>query len=157
LIGNYFFALALGIGVVAGLRALTAPAVVAWAVHLGWLDVHGPPLAYMGTMWVAVIFSLLAIGEFVVDLRPNTPKRTAPAPLLVRILMGALCAACLAASANQSLLLGSVLGGIGGVIGAFGGYEIRRRLTSQLNIKDTFVALFEDLVAIGLAFFLVSR
>ena len=33
--------LALLIGVVAGLRALTAPAVVAWAAFLGWIDLHG--------------------------------------------------------------------------------------------------------------------
>src|SRR2546430_9161611 len=33
---SYLFAVALGIGIVAGLRALTAPAVVAWAAHLGW-------------------------------------------------------------------------------------------------------------------------
>jgi uncharacterized membrane protein len=29
---------ALGIGVVAGLRAMTAPAVVAWAAYVGWLN-----------------------------------------------------------------------------------------------------------------------
>ncbi len=33
--------LALLIGVVAGLRSLTAPAVVAWAAFLGWIDLHG--------------------------------------------------------------------------------------------------------------------
>ena len=33
--------LALAIGVIAGLRALTAPAVVAWGAFLGWIDVDG--------------------------------------------------------------------------------------------------------------------
>ena len=42
------------------------------------------------------------------------------------------------------------------VIGAFAGYEIRKRLIAALNIKDVFVALLEDLVAIGLACFFVS-
>jgi hypothetical protein len=32
---NYVFAFALGLGFVAGLRAFTPPAVVAWAAHLG--------------------------------------------------------------------------------------------------------------------------
>ena len=44
---NYVFVLALGIGIVAGLRSLTAPAVVAWAAHLGWLNLHGTSLAFM--------------------------------------------------------------------------------------------------------------
>ena len=45
---NYVFVLALGIGIVAGLRSLTAPAVVAWGAHLGSLNLHGSPLAFMG-------------------------------------------------------------------------------------------------------------
>ena len=40
---TYFLVLlfALLIGVVAGLRALSAPAVVAWAGALGWIDLGG--------------------------------------------------------------------------------------------------------------------
>ena len=44
---------------------------------------------------------------------------------------------------------------MGAVIGAFGGYEIRRQLVSKLNAKDIFIAIPEDLIAIGLACFLV--
>ena len=47
------------------------------------------------------------------------------------------------------------MGGIGGIVGAFLGYSIRRRL--DLHIKDLVVAICEDLVAVGLALFLVSR
>ena len=36
------------IGVVAGLRALTAPAAVSWAAHLGWLKLEGTWLAFLG-------------------------------------------------------------------------------------------------------------
>jgi len=154
---NYIMAFALGIGVVAGLRALTAPAVVSWAAYLGWLNLHDSPVAFMASIWAVAIFSLLAIGEFVGDLLPKTPKRTALMPLAARILMGGLCGACLAISGNQSLGIGAVLGAIGAVIGAFAGYEIRRRLVTGWNIKDIFVALPEDLIAIGLAFFLVGR
>jgi len=154
---NYLFAFAVGIGVVAGLRSLMAPAVVSWAAHLGWLNLHGSSLAFMESTLAAAIFSLLAIGELIADTLPKTPKRTAPAPLLARILTGGLCGACLYVSAKQSLFIGALFGGIGGVIGAFGGYEIRRRLGNELNVKDIFIALFEDLIAIALACFLVSR
>ena len=154
---NYVFVLAIGIGIVAGLRSLTAPAVVAWGAHLAWLNLHGPPLGFMGSTTAVAIFSLLAIGELVADKLPKTPKRTAVAGLLARIVTGGLCGACLCAAAGKSLLAGALLGGIGGVIGAFTGYETRSYLVNNLHIKDFLVATCEDLVAIALAFFLVAR
>jgi uncharacterized membrane protein len=154
---NYVFLLAIGIGIVAGLRSLTAPAVVAWAAHLGWLNLHGSPLGFIGSTTAVAIFSLLAIGELVADKLPNTPKRTGIVPLLARIVLGGLCGACLCAAAGESLLAGALLGGTGGVIGAFSGYETRKRLVNNLQIKDLVAAICEDLVAIVLAFFLVSR
>jgi uncharacterized membrane protein len=154
---TYIFILAIGIGIVAGLRALLAPAVVAWAAHLGWLDLHGSPLAFMGSIAAVAIFTVLAIGELVGDKMPQTPKRTALPSLLARIATGGLCGATLCAAAGKSLVTGALLGAIGAFIGAFAGYEIRRRLVSNLHIKDVFVAICEDLIAIGLACLLVSR
>ncbi len=84
-------AAALGLGFVAGLRALTAPMVMAWAAHLGWVDLSHSPLSFMGATITVIIFSLLALLELIGDLLPSTPKRTAPAPLTARILMGGLC------------------------------------------------------------------
>ncbi|HEV2994872.1 MAG TPA: DUF4126 family protein [Chthoniobacterales bacterium] len=154
---NYIFAFALGIGFAAGLRALTPPAVAAWAALFGWLHLNNSPFAFMGSTIAVIIFSLLAVVELIGDLRPQTPKRTSPMPLGARILTGGLCGACLCAASNQTLIIGAILGAVGGVIGAFAGYEIRRKLVAALNIKDIFIALLEDLVAIGLAFFFVAR
>src|SRR5258707_14782229 len=94
---NSGFALLLvfGIGVVAGLRSLTAPAVVAWAAHLGWINLHGSPLAFMASPWAVGVFTILAVGEFVADQLPSTPARTAPVGLSARIVTGALAGACL--------------------------------------------------------------
>jgi len=79
---SYVFLLTLGIGIVAGLRSLTAPAVVAWGAHLNWLNLHASPFAFMGSTTAVAIFSVLAIGELVADKLPMIPKRTAPAPLM---------------------------------------------------------------------------
>jgi uncharacterized membrane protein len=154
---NYVFVLAVGIGIVAGLRSLTAPAAVAWGAHLGWLNLQGSPLAFMASTAAVVIFSLLAIAELVADKLPRTPKRTAPVPLLARIVTGGLCGACLCAATGQSSLLGVILGATGGVIGAFSGFEIRGRVVNALHIPDFFVAICEDLIAIALACFVVSH
>ena len=152
---NYVFLLALGIGIVAGLRSLTAPAVVAWGAYLNWLNLHGSPLAFMGSTTAVGILSVLAIGELVADKLPMIPKRTAPAPLMARVITGGLCGACLCAATAKSLLAGTLLGGVGAVVGAFLGYGIRRRL--DLHIKDFLVATCEDVFAVGLALFFVSR
>jgi uncharacterized membrane protein len=154
---NYVFAFALGLGFAAGLRAFTPPAVVAWAAHLGCLNLNNSPLAFMGSIITVVIFSLLALFELFADLQPATPKRTAPFPLTARILTGGLCGACLCAASNQSLIIGAILGGVGGLIGAFAGYKIRRKLVAALNVKDIFIAVLEDLVTIGLACLFVTR
>jgi uncharacterized membrane protein len=154
---NYVFVFAIGIGIVAGLRSLLAPAVVAWAAHFDLLNLNGTPLAFMGSRTAVVIFVIFAIGELVADKLPKTPKRTAFAPLVARILLGGLSGACLFAATGKSLLAGALLGGIGGVAGAFAGYEIRRRIVNNLHVKDFFVAICEDVVAIALAFFCVSR
>jgi uncharacterized membrane protein len=148
---------AIGIGIVAGLRSLTAPAAVSWAACLGWLDLHGTPLAFMGSRAAVVVFSLLALAEYVVDKLPNTPSRTRPGSLVGRMLMGSLAGACLMVSARQFFLAGAVLGGLGALVGTFTGYEIRRRLVSGLKVKDLVIAIAEDLVAIGLAYLLVAR
>ena len=149
--------LSLGIGFVAGLRALTAPALVSWAAHLGWLHLEGTPLAFMGSTVAVAIFTVLALGEYVTDLLPKTPPRTGPPGLIARLVTGVLSGACLAVSGGASLLLGALLGAIGAVIGAFGGYKARTGLVKALNVKDIFIAIPEDLVAIGLGYLLVSR
>lgn len=153
---NQTYLLAISIGFVAGLRSLTAPAAVSWAARLGWLNLHGSPLAFMGSAVTVAIFSLLAALEYVADLLPRTPNRTKPGPMITRIITGGLSGSCLAISAGESLSVAAALGGIGAVIGTFAGYEARRRLVSGLKVKDVFVAIPEDLVAIGLAYLLVS-
>ena len=149
---------AFGIGVVAGMRSLTAPAVVSWAACLGSLNLDGSPLAFMGWLVTVIVFSLLGIGELMADLLLSwIPRRTAPGPLAARFLMGGLCGASLGASAGQSLVIGALLGALGGLAGTFASYEIRKRLVTGWNIRDIFVAFTEDVVAIGLACFLATR
>ena len=156
---NSGFALLLvfGIGVVTGLRSMTAPAVVAWAARLGWISLHGSPLAFMGSAWAVGIFTLGALGEFVADQLPTTPARTAALGLTARIVIGLLTGACLGVAGGASYWLGALIGAIGAIAGAFGGYQARVRLVRGLHVPDAAIAIPEDLVAIGLGLLLVSR
>lgn len=138
--------MALLIGVVAGLRSLTAPAVVAWAAFLGWIDLHGTWASWMASIITAVVFTVLAVGELVNDKLPKTPPRTAPPIFAARIIMGGLAGAVLGAWPHWTFTaLGS--GVIGAVLGTLGGYQARNRLAAVTG-KDLPIALLEDAVAV---------
>ena len=144
------------IGLFAGLRSLTPPAAVAWAVHLGWLQLTRP-MSLIGSLPAVIILSLLAITELVFDKLPNTPNRTAPPGLIARIVTGGFTGACVAIGGGQSAYIGAGLGVLGGIVGCFGGYQVRARLVRSMRQPDFNVALLEDLVAIGGSLFIVSR
>jgi uncharacterized membrane protein len=149
--------LAFLIGVVAGLRSLTAPAVLAWAAHRNWLNLHYTSLSFMASTAAVVIFVLLALVELITDQLPSTPSRTKPPGLIARIVLGGFSGAGVAAAGTQSMALGAVLGVVGSLAGTFGGYEVRTRLVKALKVPDVVIAVLEDAVAIGGGLFIVSR
>lgn len=150
-------ALSLAIGAVAGLRSLTAPAVVSWAAQWNWINLQNSQLAFLGSIRAAWILTALAVAELVSDKLPFTPARTKPGGLLARIVTGGLCGAALCVTAGESVILGAILGAIGAVAGAFAGYELRHRLVTKRNASDLVVALIEDAVAVGGAFLILSQ
>jgi uncharacterized membrane protein len=139
--------LALLIGVIAGLRAMTAPAAAAWAAHLGWFDLSQTPLAFLGYQWTPWVFTLFAIVELITDQLPTTPSRKVPVQFGARIVMGVLSGAAIGAAGGQ-LVVGAVAGAVGAVIGTYGGAAVRSRLAGMFG-KDLPAALFEDVVAVG--------
>jgi uncharacterized membrane protein len=147
--------LAFLMGVIGGLRAMTAPAAVSWAARLGWLHLENTRLAFLGFTVTPYVFSVLAVGELITDQLPSTPSRKAPMQFGTRIFVGALCGAALGAPSDA--LIGGLLAGIvGAVAGTLGGYEFRSRLAKAAG-KDLPIALLEDAIAIGGAFAVVSR
>jgi len=148
------FVLPLLIGIIAGLRAMTAPATVSWAARSGWLNLASTGLAFLGAAITPWILTALALGELVTDQLPSTPSRTVPLQFGMRIVTGALSGAAIAA-ASGPLVSGAVAGAIGAVIGTLGGRAARGRLAASFG-KDRQAALIEDAVAIGGAFLIMS-
>jgi len=146
--------LALLIGVVAGLRAMTAPAAVAWGAYLGWFDISQSSLSFMGSFWAVAIFTVLAIVELITDQLPSTPSRKVPMQFGARIVMGALSGATIASTGGM-LVVGLIAGVSGAVIGTLGGAAGRAYLANRFG-RDLPAALVEDGVAIGLALLTVT-
>ena len=146
--------LALLIGIVAGLRAMTAPAAVSWAAAFGWINVAETWLAFLGYRWTPWILTALALIELVTDQLPSTPSRTVPPQFGARILTGGLSGAAIGASAG-SLAVGLVAGIVGAIIGTLGGRAVRARLAAAFK-SDPPAAFIEDAVAIGGAALIVA-
>jgi len=141
------------LGVVTGMRSMTAMAVLCWFAYRGDLSLDDTWAAWAGKLTTAIIFTVLAVGELVADKLPKTPNRTAPFPLLVRVILGGLVGAIVAAGLNGSEFEGVILGVGGALIGAFGGFLVRREIVIRLGCKDWPVALAEDASAIICAVF----
>ncbi len=141
------YLLALLIGIVAGLRAMMAPALVSWAAHLGWLDLNGTWLSFLDNFWARWILTALALGELVTDQLPSTPSRTVPVQFGARIATGALSGAAIGAG-NGAMIGGLLAGIVGAIIGTLGGREFRARLAKAFG-SDRPAAFIEDVVAIG--------
>ena len=145
------------LGCVAGLRSLTAPAVVCWAAYLGWLHLAGTKLAFLAHPATLSIFTLLALLELITDKLPKTPARTAPPGLIARIVCGGLCGVALATSAGGSEIASAIVATSGAPVGTFGGYHIRHTLVTRAHMPDFAVALAEDFTAIAGGLLIVSH
>jgi len=140
------YLLAFLIGVMVGLRTMTAPAVTSWFARAGSLRVSDTRMAFFESTVVALLFTCSAITEWIIDQLPNTPSRKAPMGFLARIVSGAVCGAALCAPID-ALLPGLVAGAAGAVVGTLGGYELRMRLARHFG-KDRPAAFLEDAVAL---------
>lgn len=145
---------ALLIGVIAGLRAMTAPAAVSWAAYLGWLNLGDSWLAFLGYAFTPWIVSILAIGELITDQLPSTPSRKVPVQFGTRILMGAVSGAAIGIGGGM-LVAGLIAGAIGAVIGTYGGAYVRGKIAASFG-QDRPAALIEDVVAIVGAYLIVA-
>lgn len=139
------YLLGLLMGVVGGLRALTAAAAVSWAAYLGLISVSGTWLSFLGSIWTVIIFTVLALGELVTDQLPSTPSRKVPPQFGARVVIGAVAGIAIAGASNWAI--GALAGLIGAVIGTLGGAEARSRLAANFG-KDAPAAFTEDAIAI---------
>jgi uncharacterized membrane protein len=150
--------LALLIGVIAGLRALTAPAVVSWGAFLGWIDVEGKWSEWMAHPITLTVLTIFLLVELVTDQLPKTPSRKTAPQFITRLIMGAFAGAVIG-SAFFHTFSSTGAGIVGAVLGTMAGAAVRQRLYDRNDSKDRPGAFLEDVVAVGGGFltaFLVS-
>jgi uncharacterized membrane protein len=141
------------LGMATGLRTMTPIAVLCWFAYMGHLPIHHGWAFWTAKLVSALVFSALALGEYVGDKLPQTPNRTAPLPLVARIVFGGLCGAIAATALKGAALEGVILGALGALLGSFVGFHFRRDIVLRTGWPDWVVALNEDAIALLAAVF----
>lgn len=136
------------LGMMTGLRSMTPIAVVCWFAYVGHLPVGGTWAFWTARLVTVIVFTILAVGEYIGDKLSITPNRTAPGPLAARLVFGGLVGAVAATGVKGSATEGALLGAIGALVGTFLGYQIRKRLVVRTGRPDWNIAIIEDAFAL---------
>jgi uncharacterized membrane protein len=137
------------LGFSTGLRSMTPIAVLCWFAYAGQLSADWAP--WISHLSLAVVFTVLAVGEIIADKTPRIPDRVSAAPLVWRLTLAGFVGAIAATSMQGPGLEGVLLAVVGALIGAFGGYMLRRDLVQKFDCRDWHIAIAEDILAIGVA------
>ncbi len=150
------YAGATALGVMAGMRSMSAPALISQVARKGQLAVEGSKLGFLTSSGAISTTALLALGEIVADKLPSMPARTDKGPLIARAVSGALSGAVLCSARKKSAWLGAFYGALGALGATFAAYHLRRSLKENLKLPDTVLAVAED-AAVATSAFLIAR
>src|SRR3712207_4333044 len=136
---------AFGLGIVAGMRSIAAPALAShFFTKVPALRLAGTPWRYLQTKPVANSLKVLAVAEIIGDKLPGIPDRIAPPALAVRVLAGALVGAACSQADGQPKWAGALLGSVGALAASYGFYYLRQKLGQTTPLPDYAWALAED-------------
>lgn len=144
---SYTLSLAAGIGAVAGLRPMLAPAIVAYAAKQRWIHLGNALFAAAISDRASRRMNELAVGEVIADKLPFTSSRLTAAPLASRIASGALCGAAVCTALKRPSANGALLGGLASIASALVSHHIRKNLGRRM--PDFAAGLLEDAAAVS--------
>jgi uncharacterized membrane protein len=155
MIQTYFRAF--GIGFVAGMRALSAPALLSHKL-VRTIPTKQPTKAvhYLAQPNTSLALKALAGGELIGDKIPHGPDRTSPSQFAARLVSGTTCGAALAEVEGASAPIGAAVAGVGTVLGTLLFYNLRTWLDHDRGLPDAVGALAEDALTIGLGWAIVN-
>jgi uncharacterized membrane protein len=135
---------AIGLGIVTGLRSLSAPALLSRAANHDDLGLRDTPFAFLETRQAELALSLLATTELIGDKLPGMPARTSPFALTGRITLGALVGAAAFSAEDEPVAVGAVVGAVAAVAATFGAYYLRKAASEKGKVSNVVAGLIED-------------
>lgn len=136
-------------GAVAGMRSMSAPAVVSKLNEAGMIGSHNPVLKVLNSPITSAVTTTLAVGEMIADKLPFMPNRTMTGSVVVRAVSGGLSGAAICISKRKPVWVGILLGAGAAVGATYAAFALRKKITKKLHIPDVLVALAEDAFVAG--------
>ena len=120
------------LGTIAGIRSMSAPALVSREAFQSKHDFGGGPLDNLASPAVSALLDVAAVGEMVVDKLPFLPNRTDALPLLGRVILGGSAGAVLFIEEKQPPIVGALISGAAAVVSTQISFRLRRALSKRL-------------------------
>ncbi|WP_242917650.1 DUF4126 family protein [Pontibacter liquoris] len=138
----------LGMGAIAGMRSMTAPALLSTALtHAPKEALTRSPLRYLQYGPVATGLKVMAATELVGDKLPGAPDRIAAPVLLPRAASGALVGAAIFTLNHDNWLQGAAYGAAAAVAATFGSYYLRKLMNRYA--PNAFSGALEDMLTLA--------
>ncbi|MBK0404012.1 DUF4126 family protein [Adhaeribacter sp. BT258] len=138
---------AIGLGAIAGMRAMAAPALLS---HFLTNDpagaLYNTRLRYLQRPMVATSLKFLAGAELIGDKLPMTGDRISVQQLIPRIISGAIVGATVAGANEKPKVNGALLGVAGAVVAAYGFFYLRKKLGQESGLPNMVLGLAEDAI-----------
>ena len=148
---------ALGLGMVAGMRSVTAPALLSKSLSKTPEAIPvDTPFGKLCSPQAATVLGVMALSEMAMDKLPTTPNRTLPLSVAFRMLSGALVGSAVMASRKESRVAGAVVGAVGALAATYGMFYLRRNVCRKINLPDPIFGFAEDALAVGIERALLS-
>jgi uncharacterized membrane protein len=143
---------ALGLGAIAGMRSMAAPALLSRAIRRG--DIGGPgiaPFAPLASDKASTVLRFLMVGEMIADKTPFAPDRTFFPSLVWRLVSGGLVGAAVFASEGRSRNSGAVLGALASLAASYAGERARKTNDAQSSaLANPILGAVEDKIVLTL-------
>jgi uncharacterized membrane protein len=145
---------ALALGAVAGMRSLTAPAILSWEAARRKdvnpeLKLENTPFEPLTTPGVSNTLVALAVGEMVADKLPMTPSRTQAVSVAFRLISGAAVGSAVFSAERRNPAPGLLIGALGALAATYGMYTLRQKADKKLRAPDPLIGAVEDVIAVG--------
>lgn len=152
--GMKIFLQAGAVGVLAGMRSISAPAVVTdYLAKRPDTVTAGAPLHYLSSPWVGRSLRALAAGEMVADKLPIVPERTSPPSAMARTLSGGLAGALLGMMYQHNALLTGLVGAAAATGTTYGMYRLRKQASEETAVPDAAWGILEDMLVLGVGYY----
>jgi uncharacterized membrane protein len=145
---------AVGLGAIAGMRSMSAPAVTAYMLKRRPTD--DLILKLIRSDKSIKIITVLAAAELIADKLPFAPARIKPVSVIVRGISGALSSMLIAKEKKKDKKIAGRIGLIVSIISTFVFYYLRREAGKKLKIDDYLLGLTEDLLGAGIGLTLIQ-